>query len=73
VSGNNNINRVGAFGTKGVSSVSNYPGSRKGCYMVFHPSSNCLFVFGGLGLAATTTLGMCPVISRESFKFVKDA
>ena len=67
VSGNNTANAVGVYGTKGVSSANNYPGSRYGHSMVLHPSLNCLFVFGGEGYATSATLGMFSVIGLESF------
>ena len=59
VSGNSTANDVGIYGTKGVPSFNNYPGSRSDNSMVFHPSMYCLFVFGGYG-----TTGMFPVISH---------
>jgi len=64
VSGGNTVNTYGVYGTKGVASVNNYPGSRYMHPMVFHPSLNCLFVFGGYGYA-TADSGMFPVISLE--------
>jgi hypothetical protein len=70
VSGSNTLNTVGTYGTKGVPSANNYPGSRTGHSMVFHSSLNCLFVFGGEGYAAATS-GMFPVINLESFKLIK--
>jgi hypothetical protein len=53
VSGSDTVGTFGVYGTKGVSSVNNYPGGRGGHSMVFHPLLNCLFVFGGFGYAAT--------------------
>jgi hypothetical protein len=59
VSGNNTVDAVGVYGTKGVSSANNYPGNRYAHSMVLHPSLNCLFVFGGYGW------GMFAVINIE--------
>jgi hypothetical protein len=64
LSGSNTVDAVGVYGTKGVSSVNNYPGSRSGHSMVFHPSLNCIFVFGGVG-RASSTIGMFSVINLE--------
>jgi hypothetical protein len=64
VSGSNSVDAVGVYGTKGVPSVNNGPGSRYMHSMVFHPSMNCLFVFGGLGYATSATVGMLYVISE---------
>jgi hypothetical protein len=57
VSGNSTIGANGVYGTKGVASVNNYPGSREAHSMVVHPSMNCLFVFGGFngGLFAVSS------------------
>jgi len=71
LSGNNTVYDVGAYGTIGVPSVSNYPGGRTAHSVLFHPSSNCLFVFGGHGRATSSIHGMFPVINLESFKFIK--
>ena len=47
MSGSSTTGAAGVYGTKGVPSVNNFPGSRRAHSMVFHPSMNCLFVFGG--------------------------
>jgi hypothetical protein len=47
LSGNSTTNVPGVYGTKGVPSVNNYPGSRYAHSMIIHPSMNCLFLFGG--------------------------
>ena len=65
VTGNSTRNVAGVYGAKGVPSVTNYPGGRERHSMVFHPSLNCLFVFGGQGFAAS--LGMFSVLNLESF------
>jgi hypothetical protein len=54
VSGSSTDDVFGAYGTNGVPSVNNLPGSREGHSMVYHPSMNCLFMFGGEGHAAST-------------------
>ena len=41
----------GVYGTKGVPSTNNYPGSRTGHSMVFDASLNCLYMYGGIGFA----------------------
>ena len=58
MSGSNTDDVFGAYGTKGVPSVNNFPGGRSDHSMVFHPSTNCLFVFGGEGRTTTSTLGL---------------
>ena len=65
MSGNNTINDVGAYGTIGVSSANNYPGSRTGHSVVLNPSMNCFFVFGGYGRATSATVGKFPAINLE--------
>ena len=66
VSGSDTLDSDGVYGTKGVSSESNHPGSRSGHSMVFHSSINCLLVFGGYGSVASSTYGMFPVILNHS-------
>ena len=65
VSGNSTANVFGVYGTKGVPSMNNYPGSRFRHSMVFHSSLNCLFVFAGHGYV-TSNIGLYPVISLEA-------
>ncbi|MBK7666877.1 MAG: T9SS type A sorting domain-containing protein [Sphingobacteriaceae bacterium] len=54
--GNTNLNSAGVYGTIGVSSPSNYPGSRKG-HLTWADASNNLWLFGGFGIPATTSTG----------------
>jgi N-acetylneuraminic acid mutarotase len=54
LAGNNTINALGVYGTKGVASVHNYPGSRDDHSMVFDPIQNCIYIFGGYGYAQST-------------------
>ena len=70
MAGNNTVDVIGAYGTKSVPSVNNYPGGRRWHSMVFHSAMNCLFVFGGYGRPASATFGTFPAISLESFKFI---
>ena len=65
MSGNNTVTAVGVYGRIGVPSANNYPGSRNGHSMVFHPSMNCFFVFGGYGRATSATVGKFPAINLE--------
>jgi N-acetylneuraminic acid mutarotase len=53
VSASNTINALGVFGTQGVASTSNVPGAR---YLstAWTDASGNLWLFGGLGLAAST-------------------
>jgi hypothetical protein len=67
VSGSNTADVVGVYGTKGISSVNNYPGGRYMHSMDLHISRNCLFVFGGSGYAASSITGMFVVVNLESF------
>ena len=53
LSGNNTENVNGFYGTKGVASSDAYPGGRRHTAMIFHSTSNSLYVFGGEGMAAT--------------------
>ena len=59
MSGNNTINVNGVYGTKGVSSPSNYPGGRHGS-VSWIDSTGSLWIFGGFGYATTryTDFGM---------------
>ena len=57
MSGGDSLNINGIYGTKGVPSGNNFPGGRNGHSMVFHPSMNCMFLFGGYGYA-TSTFGL---------------
>ena len=51
------MNVVGAYGTE------MYPGGRRDHSMVISPSLNCIYVFGGYGLAQTTTAGASMILS----------
>jgi hypothetical protein len=51
LSGNMTVNVPGIFGTKGVSSISNYPGSRFFHSMLFDPVQNNIYIFAGTGIA----------------------
>ena len=48
ISGNNTINAPGIYGTKGISSPSNYPGARGNAVGVID-SSGSFWLFGGQG------------------------
>jgi N-acetylneuraminic acid mutarotase len=52
VSGSDTPNAVGVYGTQGVASANNVPGSRKSAVSWLDSSGN-LWLFGGLGLAST--------------------
>ena len=41
------------YGTKGVASVLNYPGSRGGHTAALHPLSNSMLIFGGYQIGST--------------------
>ena len=56
VSGGNGINVVGTYGTQGVGSVSNIPGTRSGS-VSFKDASGDLWLFGGNGWATTASTG----------------
>ena len=72
VSGSSTTNVVGVYGTKGVPSVNNYPGSRSSHSMAFHSAMNCHFVFGGTGRAASSTTGVFPVFNLYHSNLFKD-
>ena len=52
LSGGNIVDSYGVYGTKEVTSSSNFPGSRNGHSMVFDSNLSCIYVFGGVGNAA---------------------
>ena len=54
--GNNTVNQIGAYGT---TSLNNRPGARNSHSMVIDPSGKLIFVFGGQGYDAATTVGTC--------------
>ncbi len=56
VSGSSVTNALGVYGTKGVASASNIPGSRSSAAS-WQDSSGNLWLFGGSGFAATATSG----------------
>jgi N-acetylneuraminic acid mutarotase len=57
VGGANILNQISAHGTKGVASVSNQPGARHSSSAWSDASGN-LWLFGGSGLASTTSVGL---------------
>ena len=57
VSGGNTLSVPGAYGTKGIPSIGNYPGGRFDHSMIFNPKQNCLYVFGGEGMDASGLRG----------------
>ena len=56
VSGSENINQIGVYGTKGVASVNNLPGGRRGSNS-WTDKSGFLWLFGGLGYDKNGTFG----------------
>ena len=54
LSGSNTVEITGVYGSKGIPSPNNYPGSRYGHSMVFDPSVNRIYVFGGYGYTLST-------------------
>ena len=57
LSGNSSANVPGVYGTKGIPSASNYPGSRYGHAMVVHSTLSLLYVFGGYGYDSRAASG----------------
>lgn len=57
VSGGNGINSYGGYGTLGVGSVANLPGTRSAS-VSFKDNNGDFWLFGGNGFGATTTTGM---------------
>ena len=56
ISGNNTVNVVGVYGTQGIPSTSNYPGSRD--FMGFGIDSfGSIWIFGGLGYDSANNQG----------------
>jgi hypothetical protein len=51
LSGNNNGNNGGVYGTIGIPSIGNYPGSRSNHQMVLDSALNCIYLFAGYGFA----------------------
>lgn len=56
VSGSQSTNQNGNYGTLGVESSSNTPGSRQWPCGFYDTSRNLAFMFGGFGRPATNTL-----------------
>lgn len=56
ISGDSNVNRSGAYGTKGVVAPANNPGARGGA-MSWTDNSGNLWLFGGSGIDATGVTG----------------
>lgn len=57
ISGSNQINLLGVYGTKKVVNPNNVPGSRRGAVSWIDTSNN-LYLFGGWGYATSSTVGM---------------
>lgn len=51
--GPSNLNQLGVYGTKGVSSPTNFPGARGWGALTWTDTSGNLWLFGGLGYSAT--------------------
>jgi N-acetylneuraminic acid mutarotase len=56
VSGSENVNQIGVYGTKGVASVNNLPGARRGSSSWVDKTGN-LLLFGGFGYDKNGSLG----------------
>lgn len=54
----NTLNNMGNYGTKGIPSKNNSPGSRYGCISWFDKTNKMLFIFGGIGIDGYNTTGM---------------
>ncbi len=57
ISGDNNIRQLATYGTKGVATASNNPGSRYSS-VSWSDNTGRLWLFGGSGLKDTSTVGM---------------
>ena len=55
ISGSNLTNQPGSYGVMGVPSNSNQPGARRFHSMVMDDYNQQIYIFGGFGLAATTS------------------
>jgi hypothetical protein len=53
MSGSNTTDQNGVYGTKGVASASNVPGGRVLAVGWYNPTSQELWLFGGLGYASS--------------------
>ena len=56
MSGNNTVNALGVYGTQGVASVTNTPGSRSYAVTWIDATGN-FWLFGGRGYNSAGTLG----------------
>ena len=56
VSGGENVNQIGVYGTKGLASVNNIPGARRGSSSWVDKTGN-LWLFGGFGYDKNGSLG----------------
>jgi hypothetical protein len=66
LSGSENGAVGGVYGTKGIPSINNYPSGRCCHSMVFDPTLNCVYVFGGEGYAQSGTYGESTSLSRHN-------
>ena len=57
MSGSNQINENGTYGTQGLSASTNQPGSRRTPYTVIDRNKGLLWVFGGYGLDENSSYG----------------
>ena len=53
IAGENSGNMNGVYGTMDAPDVNNFPGGRRRMSMVFNPSVNVLYIFGGYGYPGT--------------------
>jgi N-acetylneuraminic acid mutarotase len=67
IKGSSNIDKSGIYGSKGISSSSNNPGSREGA-MSWKDNSGNFWLFGGLGFDAVGTYDMLNDLWKYSFQ-----
>lgn len=58
MSGSNVAGSVAIYGTQFVEHRNNTPGALSGCSMVYHRNTQSLYMYGGHGLALSTSLGI---------------
>lgn len=69
--GNSAVAQIGVYGTKGIASINNRPGSRSDSVSVFDEEKNEFWLFGGLGLANNSTQGslaFTPIRPQSQFE-----
>lgn len=58
LNGDSTVGNLGIYGTKGVATLGNQPGGRSHHEMALDKANQLIYIFGGTGLAETSTEGL---------------